>query len=158
MKIRTLFASTIALTLMGSAIISQNARADIPMRYSADEGYYFLTVPDTNTTTPAYGGRLRLYDVHIAKMIEISYDECQRFKYPSDHIVPWYYYAGDGKINMGKFDVSCRLANEIAKSYGLGKPERTETGGRPRMIPTFSITGAKVDKWIRFTNNFKPVK
>jgi hypothetical protein len=158
MKIRTLFASTIALTLMGSTIVSQNARADIPMRYSADEGYYFLTVPDTNTTTPAYGGRLRLYDVHIAKMIEITYDDCQRIPYPIDKVIPWYYYAGDGKIDMGRFNVSCRLANEIAKSYGLGKPERTETGGRPRMIPTFGITGAKVDKWIRFTNNFKPVK
>jgi hypothetical protein len=158
MNTKILFASTIALTLIGSAIVPQNAQAEIKTKFFADEGYYFLRVPDTDTTLPAYGGRLRLYDVHIAKMFEISYSFCQSAQYTNDRVLPWYYYADNGKTNMGEFRISCELARDIVSAYGLGKPERTETDSRPKMFPTLNITGGKVDKWIRFTNNFKPVR
>jgi hypothetical protein len=158
MNIRTLFASTIILALLGCAIAPQSAIAEINTKFFADEGYYFLKVPDTDTTVPAYGGSLRLYDVHIAKMFEISYDFCEKSNYGNDHTLPWYYYAGNGNINMGEFRISCRLARELVSAYGLGKPERTETDIRPRMFPTLNITGGKIDKWMRFTNSFKPVR
>ena len=34
-----------------------------------------FVVPERSTAVPAYGGSLRLYDVHIAKMIEITADQ-----------------------------------------------------------------------------------
>ena len=158
MNTKTLFVSTIALTLIESAITPQNAQAEIPMKFFADEGTYFLKVPDKYTTLPAYGGRLRLYDVHIAKMVELTQYFCQKYNYSSDRSYPWYYYVDNGNIDMGRFKISCRLANELSSAYGLGKVERTETDTRPIMVPTLNITGGKVDKWIRFTNNFKPVR
>jgi hypothetical protein len=160
MKIRTLFASTIALTLMGSTIVPQQAQADIPMEVSSDEGYYFISSPASDTTLPAYGGRLRLYDVHIAKMFEMSHFDCQSANYKSDYTFRWRYLAGSNsnKTNMGEFHISCKLAGNIAAAYGLGKPEYTPTSGRLQMVPTLKITGAKVDKWMRFTASFKPVR
>lgn len=53
MNTKTLFASTIALTLIGSTIVPQIAQAEIQTKFFADEGYYFLRVPDTDTTLPA---------------------------------------------------------------------------------------------------------
>ncbi|NEQ44726.1 MAG: hypothetical protein F6K00_14655 [Leptolyngbya sp. SIOISBB] len=37
-----------------------------------------LTVPDQDTTRSAYGGILRRYDVHVAKMLEVSHHYCQQ--------------------------------------------------------------------------------
>lgn len=45
---------------------AQTPRKSLPMTISTSEGYYELTVPDTQTTKSAYGGKLRKYDVHIA--------------------------------------------------------------------------------------------
>ncbi|XGV94253.1 MAG: hypothetical protein ACAF41_00010 (plasmid) [Leptolyngbya sp. BL-A-14] len=47
------------------------------MTIETGEGAFVLTVPDNNTTRSAYGGRLRVYDVHIAKMFEVTYNLCQ---------------------------------------------------------------------------------
>ena len=73
MKIRTLFATTIALTLLGGsiALLPQPAKADPQkMTVFGEEGYFFLVAKEDDTTLSAYGGRLRLYDVHIAKLFE----------------------------------------------------------------------------------------
>ena len=158
MKTKTLFASTIALTLIGSAIVSQNAKADLPMIVGNDEGLWYVTVPDSDTTAPAYGGKLRLYDVHIAKMFEVTHDSCTRGNSRKDY--EWTYTADRGQAKMGTFIISCQLAQDIVTAYGLGKPEATKLEGSRRtyVIPTLNITGGKVDKWIRFTNNFKPVR
>ena len=154
MNIKTLFASTIALTLIGSAIVPQIAQANIEMTVSSDEGYYFLSTPVDDTTVPAYGGRLRLYDVHIAKMFEMTQYYCK--PRGGERVLKWIYSAN--KTPMGEFHISCDLANDITVAYGLGKTEYTRTSGRPANVPTLNITGGKVDKWIRFTNNFKPVR
>ncbi len=37
-----------------------------------------ITVPDQDTTVSAYGGELRRYDVHIAKMFEVTHFLCQQ--------------------------------------------------------------------------------
>jgi hypothetical protein len=39
-----------------------------------------LTAPNRDTTQPAYSGKLRLYDVHLAKMFETSHFLCQQFR------------------------------------------------------------------------------
>jgi hypothetical protein len=154
MKAQFLFSTTIALMLISGAIAPQIAQANIDMSVSNDEGYYFLTAPVDDTTVPAYGGRLRLYDVHIAKMFEMTHYYCKSAS--SERVLKWRYSAN--RTSMGEFHISCDLASDIAVAYGLGKTEYTPTSGRPANVPTLNITGGKVDKWIRFTNTFKPVR
>ena len=140
------------------------AQTQVPMRLQHAEGTYTLTVPETNTTKSAYGGQLRLYDVHIAKMFEVTYSDCQEI--PQAGGRTWYYRAGNGKIDMGQFRINCQLASDIANTYGLGKPERTAIeysqgeAGRPisrtRSIPILDITGNKIQRWTNFVQGFRP--
>lgn len=140
------------------------AQTEVPMRLQHAEGTYTLTVSETNTTKSAYGGQLRLYDVHIAKMFEVTYADCQEI--PNAGGRTWYYRAGNGKIDMGQFRINCQLASEIANTYGLGKPERSAIeysqgeAGRPisrtRSIPILDITGNKIQRWTNFVQRFRP--
>ena len=140
------------------------AQIQVPMRLQHGEGTYTLTVSETNTTKSAYGGQLRLYDVHIAKMFEVTHSDCQQI--PNAGFRIWEYYAENGRISMGSFRITCQLAGDIANTYGLGKPERTaieysqEEAGPPisrtRSIPILDITGNKVDRWIDFVQKFRP--
>ena len=158
MNTKTLFASTIVLMMIGSAIVPQIAKADISMKIAPRRSGWTITVPDEDTTVPAYGGRLRKYDVHIAKMIEVTSLSCKQS--PRNRTLSWTYYADNGSANMGTFAVSCGLVWDLFDAYGTGKPEATEfvDSEGVTMIPTLNITGGKVNKWIRFTNNFKPVR
>jgi len=159
-----------AITLSGEALIpiqgipNAIAQTDVPMRLQHAEGTYTLIVPEGNTTKSAYGGQLRLYDVHIAKMFEVTYSDCQEI--PNAGGRTWYYRAGNGKIDMGQFRITCQLATDIANSYGLGKSERTiieysqEESGSPiartRSIPVLNISGKKIPNWLDFVQNFRP--
>jgi hypothetical protein len=140
------------------------AQTQVPIRLQHGEGTYILTVSETNTTKSAYGGKLRLYDVHIAKMFAVTYADCQEI--PNAGFRTWDYYAGNGKISMGSFRITCQLAEDIARTYGLGKAERTaieysqeEVGpprSRTRSIPILDISGNKVDRWMDFVQKFRP--
>ncbi|MCU0549297.1 MAG: hypothetical protein MUC48_08115 [Leptolyngbya sp. Prado105] len=144
---------------------SAHASTALPMTISTGEGMFSMTVPDSDTTKSAYGGRLRVYDVHIAKMFEVT-----RWMCASGRLSPgttWTYMADNSAANMGDFRISCELANDIAMAYGLGKPESTsvrvsyeESGSATKTwsIPILNITGGKIDRWMRFTSNFKPVR
>ena len=143
--------------------VSQNTA--VPMTISAAEEMMAITIPNQNTTQSAYGGRLRLYDVHIAKMFEVTHFLCKQYPGMSEQM--WSYRAGGGSLNMGRFTISCNLASNIASAYGLGNPERTaiqrsmEEGGR-RMevyqVPILNITGGKVSRWLNFTQGFRPLR
>lgn len=149
-------------------LAQENTQVPLSIGYGGTEargGFVLmqLTVPNRDTTQSAYGGKLRLYDVHIAKMFETSQFLCQQFRGVSGY--EWVYSAGNGSIRMGNFRIPCSLASEMASTYGLGKPERTSIakdteGGPPESdvysIPIFDITGSKVQQWINFVQNFKP--
>ena len=139
---------------------------ELPMTISRAEEFLFLTVPDRDTTRSAYGGKLRLYDVHIAKMFEVTHFFCQQYQQHDTYEQLWGYAAGGGDIRMGRFKVSCRLAADIAAGYGLGKVERTDIqvsyeggGGETQtyQIPILNITGGKVTRWMNFTQKFRPL-
>ncbi|MGG6270762.1 hypothetical protein ACQ4M3_39585 [Leptolyngbya sp. AN03gr2] len=166
MKIwKSLLLSVAATTIFLPTVKSVEASTALPMTIATGEGQFSMTVPDTNTTKSAYGGRLRVYDVHIAKMFEVTHWMCS-----SGRLSPgttWTYRADNGSIEMGEFQISCALASDIATAYGLGKSESTavlvsyEEAGRATRtwnIPILNITGGKVDRWTRFTSNFKPVR
>ncbi|MEG4037750.1 hypothetical protein QUA03_28565 [Microcoleus sp. S36b_A4] len=138
----------------------------LPVKLGFDEGFGSIVVPESDTTASAYGGRLRQYDVHIAKMFEVTHFMCQQ-----ENLTPgitWNYEAGGGTINMGSFVITCRLANQIASAYGLGKSEPTNVTfsagevGRPAVrsfnIPILDITGDKLLRWVSFVQGFQPVR
>jgi hypothetical protein len=147
----------------GTALPSAQASTELPMDISMSEGMFNITVPDSNTTRSAYGGRLRVYDVHIAKMFEVTYQMCQTGQLGGSTV--WTYAAGNGRIPMGNFTISCKLSSDIAIAYGLGRPERTVIerftegyGSRTEVknVSILDITGGKVDRWMSFTRRFQP--
>ncbi|MBD2326151.1 hypothetical protein [Alkalinema sp. FACHB-956] len=120
-----------------------------------------FTVPDRDTTVSAYGGKLRRYDVHIAKMIEITHTQWCSDR-PKFEGVYWNYRADDGNIEMGKFYVTCKLAKQMVSAYGLGRSERTVMYFNPgdvkdtADIPVLNLNGDKIPKFIQWVKNFKP--
>lgn len=119
-----------------------------------------LIVPDKNTTVPIKGSKLRRYDVHVAKMFEFTNQECQNTPEREWKNIVWQYSAGDGKINMGSFDISCVRAREVVATYGLGQPQRTEVYYHKARnlvnVPTLKISGNNVSKWLKFVQSFPP--
>ncbi len=111
-----------------------------------------FVVPDRSTAVPAYGGSLRLYDVHIAKMIEITADQfCTQ---PTNEGAYFNYEADNGQIFMGKVFISCGLARYAKATYGLGRPERTvlQYAGNPEVvyIPVLDLNGPKIREFQDF--------
>ena len=177
MKTKLRFIATIATTLMLGAIAPQAAKAEILMPITYGEGFWSLDVPDADTTVSAYGGRLRLYDVHIAKMIEYTHYLCtcprRAGSSPQENCssiksYEWSYSADRRRTDMGDFTITCELAQSLVDTYGLGKPElttinheamsieRTLTMGTTTiMIPILDIRGKEIGEWMNFTSNFK---
>jgi len=165
-NLRSLLAFVTATSLICAISGSAKASTELPMTLSAAEGTFTMSVPDRDTTKSAYGGRLRVYDVHLAKMFEVTHHMCEMGRISPG--TTWTYFAGGGAVNMGSFQISCDLANDVAAAYGLGKLENTtiyfsgeESQGSTRTggIPILNITtGGKIDRWMNFTQNFKPMR
>ena len=148
-------------------MVSQST--EVPMRLEFGEGMYTLIVPNQDLSQSAYGEKLSFYDVHIAKMFEMTYDDCQQMQREYGRDAggrTWFYQALNGRIDRGYFYISCRLAYDIVDTYGLGKAERTvvknfvEFQGvytETRSIPVLDITGSKVPQWIDFVRGFQPI-
>lgn len=119
-----------------------------------------FTVPDTDTTRSAYGGRLRRYDVHVAKMFELTNFECENTPDRTWSRILWSYKAGGGQIDMGMFDISCDRAAGAGHAYGFGKPEATKVYyyrvPATVYVPILNITDWKVSAWMNYTKNFRP--
>ena len=134
-------------------------------------------MPDQDTTITAYGGKLRRYDVHIAKMFEVTHHLCQRNTTRRTlKGFDWGYEAANGNVYMGGFRISCRLALEVATAYGSNRSEETvlhlpanDNGDFVRrkngpavirsedyVIPILNINGAKISRWMSFVQNFRP--
>ena len=125
-------------------------------------------VPDRNTAQSTSSRKLRLYDVHIAKMFEISRFLCDRDRTAEGY--NWSYGADNGNIDMGNFKISCNLARSTATTYGLGKLENTvirrnfdQKDGRPSLavekysIPTLNVAKNRVVQWRNFVQKFPPI-
>lgn len=119
-----------------------------------------FVVPDTDTTRSAYGGQLRRYDVHLAKMFEVTDYECRRQSERNWSQVAWQYYAAGGDVNMGTFFITCNHAREIAIAYGLGQTEATSIlyyrVTIAEDVPILNIVGDKIGRWLDFTRSFRP--
>jgi hypothetical protein len=161
---------TLPLAMFGAALMSAYAQDFTitklfidghPRGGNVDPGDGELIVPTQNTTLPAYGegSRLRLYDVHIAKMFEVTIQECQNSR---EGDIYWDYKAGNGSIDMGSFRITCALADDIKLAYGLGRAEETKVTRMNRRssreevtiknIPILLIQGTKIDNLWKILN------
>ncbi|MEG4320585.1 MULTISPECIES: hypothetical protein [unclassified Microcoleus] len=165
-------ALTIALLTPNSAL----ARPEVSVteirwfNYTSKDGWQSIQfiVPDRNTAQSVSSRKLRPYDVHIAKMFEISRFLCDRDRTSEGY--NWSYQAENGNIDMGSFKISCQRARSTAATYGLGKPENTVirrnfdlNKGRPSIavekyyIPTLNVSKNRVLQWIDFVQKFPPI-
>lgn len=162
------FLTATLATLLLSAIAAPNVQAE-PGKTVGSDGTtigtdgdnWFLRTPVADTTESFSGGTLRVYDVHIAKMVEITHYQCNNSGSRADRT--WFYFANKDE-NMGQFRISCDLAKDLAIAYGMGKAEATAIfmaeieEPSTKRIPTLNITGGKVKTWMKFTQNFKPIR
>jgi hypothetical protein len=161
---------SIALTLLSSLIAGPAlAGTAVPINRidfagaggNFNERYGTFEVPDRDTSRPAYGsGRLTRYDVHIAKMIEVTHHYwcLKRDDYKG---VFYNYNADNGKVFMGKIYISCDLAARAYKSFGVGRAEMTEIynrGNGPESvgIPVLDLNGGKIAKFQALVDSIKP--
>lgn len=166
-KIAT-FVSAVLLSglSLGGLATTASAGTEVPITYINVAGaggdfqhrWATFVVPDRDTTASAYGGSLRRYEVHIAKMIEITADQwCQR---PNFEGVYWNYQAENGNLFMGQYYISCAAARNAVRVYGVGKPERTviHQRGNPQVvnIPVLNVYGEKVPQFMQYVQTLKP--
>lgn len=157
-------ACTILATVLGSkAVIAETAVPITRISFAGAGGnfsqrYGTFVVPDKDTSLPAYGGALTRYDVHVAKMIEITHFEwCQ--KRPNYQGVYYSYEANNG-IFMGQLYISCDLAKNAVDTFGLGRPESTVIYDRDRpstvSIPVLDLNGRKIPQFQRLVQSIRP--
>jgi hypothetical protein len=138
--------------------------------YTSKDGWQSIQfiVPDRNTAQSTSSRKLRPYDVHLAKMFEISRFLCDRDRTSEGY--NWSYQAENGNIDMGIFKISCEKARSTATTYGLGKLENTvirrnfdQKDGRPSLavvkysIPTLNVAKNRVLQWRDFVQKFPPI-
>ncbi len=152
------FLTTIVTTALITTIAPRPSHANLPVTIDTDNETWTLrtTVPDTDAS--AYGGRLRVQDVHMAKMVSVTYRHCNNSRYKAAF---WRYYA-KGEL-IAKFRFSCDLARELVQMQGLGASEPTTinligVGESTTDIPTLDIQGDNTDRWLKFTRNFKSMR
>ncbi|MGB3402461.1 MAG: hypothetical protein WBA77_07205 [Microcoleaceae cyanobacterium] len=150
--------------------VSRSTTLPMRLELAVEQEMYIMTVPNPDINQSAYGGELSFYDVHIAKMFEITYNDCQEIQRRVPEGIEgrqWLYRWGNGDDDMPTeyFYISCNLAYEIVDTYGLGKAEETVVEAfveqnptasiRTDLIPILDITGSKVSQWQDFAREFE---
>ena len=123
-----------------------------------------LTVPDLNPALMAKNSSLRPYDRHVAKLFELTYSYCQNNAQLQG--MQWTYEVANGNVNLGQFRIRCQTAVELVSGYQLAQRESTTitTEGRQQvttvtaLVPTFDITGTKVQNWAAFVQTIRPMR
>jgi hypothetical protein len=151
------------LTGLGSFADITQAQTTVPMNLAFDGRSMTLVVPETDTSEPAQEGwRLRKYDLHIAKMFEVTHVWCEQEQ--SRRGLSWNYKAASGDVDMGTFYASCQRAANFTSVYGLGwiEPTVIYQDGRREFetwdIPVLDISGKKIDWWLDFVAEFRPTR
>jgi hypothetical protein len=164
-KLATLFVAIATATVTAFAPVNA-APLPLDIYYEADEdhlgwgGIIKMNIPVNETTQPLGEGVVRYYDVAIAQAVAITHLLC-----PSRDTgaVDLYLTAGEqGQINMGKFSITCRLADDLVTAYGLGVNENAMRPAKSYLdivyMPSLNLnTDAKARRFVSFSSNFKPV-
>ena len=123
-----------------------------------------LTVADLNPALRVQNSPLRPSDRHVAKLFELTYSYCQNNSQLQG--MQWTYEAANGNVNLGQFRIRCQTAVELVSGYQLTDRESTTITmeGRQQattntsLIPTFDITGTKVQNWATFVQTIRPMR
>jgi hypothetical protein len=127
-----------------------------------------FSVPNRDNNSAFFNSELSLYDLHIAKMYEVTDALCQRqFTFPFNQnvqVFQWAYAANSFPI--GQLQISCREAQDVFNTYGraflsestvirrplsLGAPPSSELF----QIPTLNLVGYRVPLWKNFTRQLR---
>jgi serine/threonine-protein kinase len=110
------------------------------------------------TTTTRIGKNLRLYEAHLAKMLELTYNFCQDRE--PNYIVYWNYEADEGKVFMGEFPLSCQFARETFQTFGTGANETVTINyrGEPTQetIATLALNDKNSKQFASLIQTIKP--
>lgn len=113
--------------------------------------------PESTATQPVENG-LRLYDVHLAKMIEVSENYCKDRE--SSYLIHWNYEVDQGKIFMGEFSWSCQLARDTFKKFGTAGTEKVTIHHRDEpvseTISVLNINSNNAKEFLSFVQTLKP--
>lgn len=170
--------STAALAVLASLTISVPpaiAREPIAINSIVISGvdssgivFASLSVPDRNNDRAAFNSELSLYDLHIAKMYEVTNALCdRRLTFPFNQplqVFQWSYSANSFPI--GQLQISCREAEDVMNTYGRAFLSESTAIRRPLspeapptseilQIPTLNLSGYQVPLWQRFTRRLR---
>lgn len=117
-----------------------------------------FAVPEKDTTTLAQDG-LRLYEIHLAKMIEVTNEFCKEQK--DSYVIHWNYELEDRKVFMGKYSFSCQFVKDTVKEFGTSGVESIEVhqAGKPTVvkIAPLNLRGKNVQQFSTLVQFIKPV-
>ena len=148
----TLFATAIdAIPVTNAYIGIAGAGGDFSSRTAT------FVVPDKSTTQVVKYG-LRLYDLHVAKMIEVANDYCKDRE--NSYVIHWIYEAEDGKVFMGKYDLTCQFAKNTMKKFGTAAPESVtiDYAGNPETvkIATLNLNSKTAKEFASLVQSIEP--
>lgn len=145
-------------TVMAQALPVANTRISIAGAGGDFTGRYATLSTTDKTTTKKGQYGLSTYDLHIAKMIEVSGNYCQ--DRPQDYVMRWNYSAADGAIFMGEYTIPCTLAKSTLKKFGT---KGTETlaidyagNEEATKIPVLNLTQSNAAEFAKFAKSLKP--
>jgi hypothetical protein len=157
-KIALSLISIISFNLSASAIPVSNAYisfAGAGGDFSSRTGTF--TASESTTITPVKDG-LRIYETHLAKMIEVSKNFCQDRE--PNYKFYWNYEADQGKIFMGQFSWSCQFANDIFKKFGTASKEKIVIhyvdNPQNETISVLNISGKNAQEFINLVKTLEP--
>lgn len=155
---------TIALSIFSTPAIARPALFNYRVNFAGAGGnftqrYGSFVVPDRDTSVAIAQSGLTRYDVHVAKMIEITHFQWCTPRSNYDGVF-YTYDADNGKIFMGQLYISCAVAKDAITRFGTGKPERTVIfdRGNPSTvsIPVLDVQGKKVPEFRKLVRSIKP--
>jgi hypothetical protein len=135
---------------------------------SSGTAFVSLSVPNRDNSSNFFAQELSLYDLHIAKMYEVTDALCQRrltfpFNQPIQ-VFQWSYSANS--IPIGQLQISCRDAENVMLTYGRGFSSESTAIRRPLspdappssellQIPTLNLAGYEASRWKNFTQQLR---
>lgn len=148
-----LFNSIQAIPVTNATISFANAGGVFDSRQAS------FRVPEKTTINQVKYG-LRLYDVHIAKMIEVSNYFCNLQKADPKYIVYWNYEVEDGNLFMGKYSFTCQFAKDTLKKFGTAGQENVNLdfagNAETAKIAPFNFNDKNAKDFAKLVQTIKP--
>lgn len=150
--------SIISFNLSASAIPVSNAYINFAGAggdFSSRTGTF--RAKESTTITPVKDG-LRIYETHLAKMIEVSENFCKDRE--PNYKFYWNYEADQGKIFMGQFTWTCQFAHDTFKKFGTAGKEKIVIhyvdNPQNETISVLNLIGKNAQEFINLVKTIKP--